>query len=131
MEWIGRTPSIPLTRPAREIDIPISRVLADAAWAVQAVALGFLTWFVLGDSMSTLGQVVVSGITGAGAVALWQVLLSVVALVIPFGFAALLGYVVRRDDGSHALALAAMVGAVLLVGLTESGLVALLLLFFS
>lgn len=90
--------------------------------------LGFFTWFVLGDAAVFVGQVAVDGVAGVAGVALWQTVLSVLVVAVPLGFAALVGHHVRRDAGSMALAAAAMTATVLIAGMAEIGIAALLVL---
>lgn len=131
MERFGRTLAIPQKRAARVIDIPVSRVVADLAWGAQALALAVLSWFLLGDAMTSVYGVIADGITGASDISLGRILLSVLALAVPVGLAGLTGSLVRRDNGSYALAVAAGVAAFLLAGMAEIGLVAFVLMFFG
>lgn len=125
-ERISRIPRVAIqqrSEPARTTVRPV-RLLAGAAWLTQAVVLGVLAYFLLGDATASLLTVI-----GNGASAGWQVLLSVIGLVVPYIAAAFAGRAVYRDGGSLPLAVAAMAATVLATGLAEMGLTALAILF--
>lgn len=125
MEWVGRVPrvAIPAGAETRAAVRP-SELLAGAAWLAQAVLLGFLAYYLLGDATTSLLTVI-----GNSASATWQVALAIVGLVTPYLAAAGIAVLVRRDDGSWPLTAAAMVATVLFAGLAEMGLTALIVLF--
>lgn len=131
-EWISRIPRTAFPARAEEAGHERSAarpttalaVLAGAAWLAQAVILGFLAYYLLGDAATGLVTVI-----AAGSATTLQIALSVVALVIPFAAAAGIGVLVRRDGAGFSLTVAAMIATVLCAGLLERGLTALMVLF--
>lgn len=130
---LQRLPSTTLTKgrtQARErAGVRAAHLLASAAWTVQAGLLAFLAVYLLSDAATSLLTVIGAGLSGTAAV--WEVVLSVTALVVPFAAGAGIAMLVRRDGGSVPLAAAGLAGTVLAAGLAEMGGLALIFLFFG
>lgn len=131
MELLQRLPFPALTKGSTEtrekIGAQTGTLLASAAWTVQAGLLAFLAAYLLSDAATGLVTVIAAG--PAGTAAVWQVLLSVAALVMPFATGAASAMLVRRDGGSIPLAVAGLAATLLAVGLAEMGSLALIILF--
>lgn len=133
IEMLQRLPSTTLTKgrtqPREKAGVRAAHLLASAAWTVQAGLLAFLAVYLLSDAATSLLTVIGAGLAGTAAV--WQVVLSVAALVVPFAAGAGIAMLVRNDGGSVPLAAAGLAGTVLATGLAEMGGLALIFLFFG
>lgn len=127
-EWVGQAsrgaiPEGSETTSRSRAAVRPAQLLAGAAWLAQAVVLGFLACYLLGDATAGLLEVI-----GTGASATWQIGLAVIGLAAPFLTAAGIGVIIRREGASLPLTAAAMAATVLAAGLAELGLTALAVL---